>query len=499
MIYYSDGFGNEPIDPGKDVGLWIYNGMDCCVTFEVLEALLPQLNEVTSATYSFERELQGPILEMELRGMRVDTEAVSREYASLSAKLSTLKSQLEFIMAEGLSLPDFNFNSPPQMKNLFYEIFGLPRQYSLGKITLNRKALEKFRGYFFCETIVNHILAIRDTIKKLGVLKTPIDSDGRIRTAYNIAGTDTGRLSSNASAFGSGTNLQNITGSLRSIFISDPGKKLGYIDLEQAESRGVGAIVWNLFRDGSYLDACESGDLHTAVVKMCWRDLSWTGDPVADKKIAKQNFYRDFDYRDAAKRLGHGTNYFGQPKHMAAETRIPFPLVEAFQSTYFSAFPGIPEWHDWTKRKLGRDGWITSFMGRHRWFFGRRWDLDTLRAAIAYDPQSSIADYINRGLIRVWRSGLVDLLLQVHDAIVFQYDETREAEIIPQVQRLLEIEVPLAYGRSLVIPTEAFVGWNWAYTHNTKKELVNPYGLVPFGGDTRTAPTPSLFLDRRLS
>jgi DNA polymerase I-like protein with 3'-5' exonuclease and polymerase domains len=497
-VYYSDGFDNDNFVPDKDEGLWIYNGMDCCLTLEILNAIKPQLNEVTEKTYAHALELQGPILEMECRGIRVDIAAIAEVRAGYEANLVQLKTQLEFIMREGFDLPGFNFNSPPQMKTLFYEIFKLPRAYQRGTVTLNRKALEKFRGYFFCETIVNHILAIRDTVKKLGVLRTPLDADRRMRTAYNIAGTDTGRLSSYASAFGSGTNLQNITGSLRQIFIPDSGKKLGYIDLEQAESRGVGAIVWNLFHDGTYLDACESGDLHTTVTKMCWPNLPWTGDPVSDKKIAKQNFYRDFDYRDAAKRLGHGTNYFGQAKHMAAETRIPFSLVDAFQTNYLERFSGIRQWHEWTKRKLARDGWITSFMGRHRWFFGRRYDLDTLRAAIAYDPQSSIADYINRGLIRVWRSGLVDLLLQVHDAIVFQYDAEREDDIVPKVQRLLEIEVPLAYGRSLVIPTEAMVGWNWAYTHNNKKELVNPYGLVPFGTDTRTSPKAVSFMDRRL-
>src|SRR5258707_15578551 len=50
----------------------VYNGLDCCVTSEVLDVLLPQLDNHTAATYRFSKELQGPALEMRLRGVRVD-------------------------------------------------------------------------------------------------------------------------------------------------------------------------------------------------------------------------------------------------------------------------------------------------------------------------------------------------------------------------------------------------------------------------------------------
>ena len=62
------------------------------------------------------------------------------------------------------------------------------------------------------------------------------------------------------------------------MFVADEGMKLGNFDAEQGESRVVGAIEWNLFKRGDYLDACESGDLHTAVARICWPDLPWTDD-----------------------------------------------------------------------------------------------------------------------------------------------------------------------------------------------------------------------------
>lgn len=278
--------------------------------------------------------------------------------------------------------------------------------------------------------------------------------------------------------------------------------KFAYIDLEQAEARGVGAIIWNIFNDGKYLDFCESGDLHTNVTMMTWKYLSWSDSSSANKEIAKQKFYREFSYRDASKRLGHASNYHGQPPQISTEVRIPLGLVQEFQIGYFREFPFIPRWHEWTRAKLLRDGWITSFMGRQRWFFGRRWDNETLNAAIAYDPQSGIADYINRGLLCVWndpwcRAHQVQLLLQVHDALLIQYPDELESEIIPRVQKLLELEVPLMNGRSLIIPTEAMVGWNWAYAYNEKKELINPDGLIAFtGNDKRQRSAPGRLLDR---
>ena len=83
--------------------------------------------------------------------------------------------------------------------------------------------------------------------------------------------------------------------------------------------------------------------------------------------------------------------------------RIPLPLVSDFQRNYLGTFSGIGKWHGHVRSKLLRDGWITTFMGRQRWFFGRRWDDETVRSAVAFEPQSAIADYLNRGLLAVWR------------------------------------------------------------------------------------------------
>lgn len=478
----------------------IYNGLDCCMTFEIWEKLLPQLDEITGPVYRNAIDLQGPIMEMQCRGILVDKERIAEVAARLSEQLLYVENGLDELLIEGLDLEPINPHSWQQVSQLLYKDIGLPPVYKMGKPVCDRKALEKLRNYFYAEPIINHILKARDLKKKIGVLRTPVDPDGRMRTSYSIAGTDTGRFSSRSSCFGSGTNLQNVTSELREIFIADPGMKFAYIDLKQAEDFAVGAICWNRFHAAGYLDACESGDLHTGVASMTFKHLPFNGEPEHDRELADQNFYRELSYRDSCKRLGHGTKYYGKAPHMAKETRIPLPMVEDFQKEFFLAFPEIKEWHAWTKSKLHRDGWITSLMNRRRWFFGRRYDDETLRAAIAYDPQGSVADIISLGIQAIHNSNLpVQLLLQVHDALLVQYPEKLEDEILPQVTSLIEVEIPLLHNRTLKIPAESAVGWNWGYAHHPKtKEIINRDGLIKFKGtDKRSRSAALSLMDRR--
>src|SRR6266403_6282379 len=263
----------------------IYNGLDCAVTAEVLDVLLPQLDSHTSVTYGFSKALQGPALEMRLRGVRVDLARKAEVIDEFHDKIETLERNLERIVFEGVGLPHFNWRSNPDLHTLFYDHLGIPVIRRGGRATVNREALEKMEAYTVAKPIVAHMSAMRDLAKKISVLKTEIDNDGRMRTSYNIAGTSTGRFSSSFSEFGTGGNLQNVEESLRSILISDKGYKFAKFDAKSGESFVVGAIEWNLFNDPSYLEACESGDPHTAVARICWPELEWTGNLKSDKQL----------------------------------------------------------------------------------------------------------------------------------------------------------------------------------------------------------------------
>jgi len=468
----------------------IYNGLDCAVTRELVDVLTSQLDKETAATYAFERELQGPILEMRLRGVAIDFERRDQVIEQYSDRIDQLQQQLERIVGEGLDVWGWNWQSPKDLRHIFFEVLGIP---SGARASVDRKALERINGYFVAKPIVSHIIAMRDLAKKIQLLRTEIDRDGRMRTSYNIAGTTTGRLSSSFSEFGTGTNLQNIEESLRSIFVADPGYKLAYLDAEQGESRCVGAIEWNLFNDGRYLNACETGDLHTSVAKLVWPNHHWTGEPEADREIAEQRYYRHYTRRFMCKKIGHGSNYGGRPRTLAAEAEVEIRLVEEFQPVYFRQFPAHIRRFNWTEDELRRKGFLISLMGRKRWFLGRRDDDSTLREALAYDPQSSLADYLDRGMLNVWRSGVCQILMQIHDAILIQYPEQREDETIKLVREQLEFSIPLARARVFRIPYGVKTGWNWgSYSEE------NPDGLKEYSHkDQRRRTPPTSLLDRR--
>lgn len=467
----------------------VYNALDTCITFEVLEAIYPQLDNHTSATYNFARELQGPILEMRCRGVRIDTARKERVIDELFEIMEKLEAQLQTIVGEAFGMWDFKWQgNAKDPLELFYDRMMIPPLR--GKRSCDRNALEKLESYFIAMQPAKHIIALRELAKKISMLRTEIDDDGRMRTQYNIAGTTTGRLSSSLSEFGTGTNLQNIEESLRSIFISDPGKKLAYLDAEQGESRVVGAIEWNLFRDARYLDACEGGDLHTTVAKLCWPGLAWTNDLATDRKLAEAPYYRHYDRRFMCKKIGHGSNYAGKPDTLATQAKVERAIIEAFQPLYFGAFPAHLDWHTNVRDRLWNDGHLITLTGRKRWFFGRRNDDSTLREAIAYDPQGSLADILNRGLLNVWRHLCCELLMQVHDAILIQYPEDKEDEIIPLVQAQLRQPILLEDRREFVIPYGCATGWNWGKWDAEK----NPDGIKSYKGNDNRQRTPEVGL-----
>lgn len=473
---------------------WVYNGLDCCLTAEILDNLLPQLDNATSHTYTFSRELQGPVLEMRLRGLLVDQHRRSQVIDELFNKLDQLETNLERIVFEGVGLVNFNWKSPADLQRLFYDKLQIPVIKANGRPTVNRAALEKMEAYLIARPIVRHMTAMRDIFKKISMLKTEIDRDGRMRTSYNIAGTSTGRFSSSYSEFGTGGNLQNVEESLRTIFISDLGMKMAKFDAKSGESFCVGAVEWNLFNDERYLVACESGDPHTAVARICWPELPWTGDIKKDKDIAEQPYYRHYTYRFMCKKLGHGSNYGGRPQTLASQAKLPLGVIQEFQPKYFQAFPAHLRWHGYVDSEIRKTGVLTTLTGRRRYFFGRRNDDSTLREAIAYDPQGSLADIVNTAMLRIWRNRTAILLMQDHDALTFQYPEEQEDEIIPALLEQLKVRVELNNGRTLEIPYDAKCGWNRGDYSKT-----NPQGLKDWkGNDDRRREKTKSILDRSL-
>jgi DNA polymerase I-like protein with 3'-5' exonuclease and polymerase domains len=470
----------------------VYNGMDCCLTHEIFGELSKQLSAAEPA-YSFELAMQAPVIEMMLRGLRVDPGARELGIGKCREDIKRLHHILKHLTEAVLGTP-YNEklpNSSVQLKTLFYEHLGIEpiKAWVKGelKFPMDNKIIAQVENYFQARPIAASVLKLREIEKQLQVLLTEVDDDWRMRTSYNIGGTKSARFSSSKSVLGTGTNQQNITEELRHIFVADPGMVMCGMDAEQSDSRMIGYMCGVLFNDWTYLNACESSDLHTSVCRLVWtNELPWTGDMAKDRKIAERPFYRHHKYRDAVKRLGHGANFLGKPPTLSKETGVPIKLVEGFVEKYFTAFPAIQRWQSWTAAQLQQHKYLISIHGRRRDFFDRTDAAETVRKGLAFLAAAPTADNLNLGMWRIWKyMPEVQLLAQVHDAVYFQFPETCDRnDIIRRAKACLTTELHAPNGRKFTVPTDCKIGYNWGTYIPADKERgtpeQNPKGLRKF-------------------
>ena len=285
---------------------------------------------------------------------------------------------------------------------------------------------------------------------------------------------------------------------------ADDGYRAVSTDLEQAESRVVAGLVWEATGDRGYLDACLSSDLHTTVVQMAWPERAWKPNDHAHNRTLADgpcDLHPSYTYRDVAKRIGHGSNYGGTPFGIAQAVGIPSPVVEAFQRRYFAAFPGIPAWHLHVRNQLQSNLYLDTPLLRRRYFFARPNEDSTLREAIAFVPQSTVAELLNMIMLKCWLRSFnandplfsLQLLLQNHDAFLFQIPMSHDLSVtIHEVNHeFTTTTIPFARGDEridLAIPGEFVTGWNWAYADNDPDKTKwhfrdgNPDGLRKWKG-----------------
>lgn len=474
-----------------DSDLRVYNALDVTVTKELWDVLDLQMDEHARRLYSYTKAMTAVALQMMLRGVRIDfarRAALTLEY---EAKLQRLGRVGEEYGKAILGRP-MNLGSPAQVSEALFDVMELPTRNR----STEREALEKLGVYKYAEPLVAAVLEYRDLDKCLNFLYAKLDDDGRLRCSFNVVGTETGRWSSSTSAFGRGTNLQNIRKDLRAIMVPDPGMTFVNADLEQAEAR----CVAYLSNDPRYIEACESGDLHTTTASMIWGFR-------AERELAERPFFRHFSYRDTSKRGGHLLNYLGGMAALVYRLRLPRNVALGFEHDYFVQFPGIRDWQTSTlmevQRNASRTGpdhgpYLDTPLGRRRYFQSNINAAKTHGEIIAHGPQSMIADLANIGIYRCWselESRGVQVLLQGHDAGLFQVPTSRLTELIPQIKDLMSVEFTCR-GAKRRIPVGIKCGLNASEYDKKKHPDVNAlqeYGqwLKRTMTTTRTTPTTS--------
>jgi DNA polymerase-1 len=386
---------------------------------------------------------------MMLRGIKIDT----AQRAALSLELLELKGNYEKFFVHVLG-HELNPRSPKQMQELFYGDFGQKPVFSrkTGTITVDDEALQKIAQR---EPLLLPLTNAIGNYRSVGVFLSTfvgaeLDSDGRMRSSFNIDGTVTTRFSSSEDAFGSGMNLENIPSeksksiakakkrgglelpNLRTMFVPDPSMEIFDADLDRADLQ---VVVWEC--EDSTLKAMlrEGVDLHKENARVLFNLAS-----VANVTPSQREFVKTFV---------HGTNYGGGPKTMAANSNCTIHEAERFQDRWFSEHPGIRQWHRRVEMQLQTTRTVSNKFGYQRYFFDRVEGL--LPEALGWIPQSTVAAVINRGLVRIDEDlDDVQMLIQVHDSVVGQYPTHLRDRLQPLIRERLLIEVP--YDDPLIIP-----------------------------------------------
>ena len=112
-------FKTESFVPDDEAtNLWVYNGLDCCLTYEIWEKLKTQFNTNTATLYKWEFSSQAVALEMMFRGFLVDRQKVHSKIEELEQDYNYYQAKLN-ILANAVWDKDLNPNSPAQLKEFF--------------------------------------------------------------------------------------------------------------------------------------------------------------------------------------------------------------------------------------------------------------------------------------------------------------------------------------------------------------------------------------------
>ena len=361
----------------------------------------------------------------------------------------------------------YNPASVEQTKIVLYELCRLPKRMLKKKLTVEEDKLKTLVA-FDKRGVVTRLLKITKHATIVSILeRMKPGPDGRLRTFLNPAGTETGRFSSSGGFLEPfSTNLQNLPKreaakdpkyDVRRCVIPDEGCVFVEADLSQAEAMVTACLA----DDGPLLRRWEheSFDVH-----------KWMASIAFEKEMSEVT-KKERDY--IGKTVSHAANYgtgaktYMQAVNSESDTTgftITLEFAERALANVHKARPALKKWWRRVDGALRSEGTLTTVWGRKRTFFGRRqgdgWLDHTHKEAIAFEPQSTVADVLNKGLLAWWdrfdeRLGLT--LLQIHDAVLIQTEKPKRAMAARALKECLSI--PMQFGdRELTIPVD--ISWS---------------------------------------
>lgn len=432
-----------------------YAAEDADITLRLWQVFKPQLHRssVTTVYETLERPLIPVLAEMEMHGIKVDRDTLSRMSNAFAQKMAGLEDEIH--KTAGRS---FNVGSPKQLGEILFDEMGieggkrgkngawatgadiledLATTHELPGLVLDWRQLSKLKSTY-TDALQDHINA--DT--------------GRVHTSYSIAGANTGRLAS------TDPNLQNIPvrteegRRIREAFVAEPGNVLLSLDYSQIELRILAHIaeidaLKQAFADGLDIHAMTASEMFNVPLDEMTPDI-----------------------RRQAKAINFGVIYGISGFGLARNLRIPRSDAQGFIDRYFERFPGIRTYMDDTKAFAREHGYVQTLFGRkiHTPEIGAKGPRAGFanRAAINAPIQGTAADVIRRAMIRM-PAAIADLparmLLQVHDELLFEVDASAVDDTIAIARDIMENASDPAVKLDVKLTVDAGQGANWAEAH----------------------------------
>ena len=432
-----------------------YAAEDADVTLRLWKTFKPQLHQakVTTVYETLERPLVPVLAAMEMAGIQVDRDTLSRMSNAFAQKMAGLEDAIYTLAGE-----KFNVGSPKQLGEILFDKMSLPGgekgkagAYATGADILEDLATE--------HELPGRVLDWRQLAKLKSTytdaLQFHINPDtGRVHTSYSITGAVTGRLAS------TDPNLQNIPirsdegRRIREAFVAPKGRVLVSLDYSQIELRILAHVadipaLKQAFADGLDIHAMTASEMFGVPIDGM--------DPMVRRQAKAINFG-----------VIYGISGFG----LARNLRIPRSQAQGFIDRYFERFPGIKEYMNDTVAFAKEHGFVQTLFGRkiHTPEINAKGPQAGFakRAAINAPIQGTAADVIRRAMIRMPAAiaGLdAKMLLQVHDELLFEVAEDAASALIPVARDVMENAADPAVKLSVKLTVEAGQGANWAAAH----------------------------------
>ena len=434
-----------------------YAAEDADVTLQLKQALYPMIEQIGLQHLYFEIEepMIAVLADIEMAGVRIDSEALAVYAVELNRKLAELEAAIRTEAGE----PNLNINSARQLGEV---LFGKMRIAEKPKMTKTKQFCtdeDYVQSFARKHRIVDLILEYRGVKKLLSTYVEALPqlvnrSTGRIHTSFNQAVTATGRLSS------TNPNLQNIPvrddmgRRIRKAFIpSDDDHLLLSADYSQVELR----LMAHLSGDESLIAAFEHGeDIHAATAAKLFNK---TLDEVTSEE------------RRRAKTANFGIIYGISAFGLSQRLEIPRKEAKEIIDGYFASYPGVKKYMDNVVEKAKEEGFVSTIFGRRRYLN----DIASHNAiarglaernAVNAPIQGSAADIMKIAMINVHRRFAAEgirsrVILQVHDELVVDMLRSEQERVTAIVTECMESAAQL----KVRLIADAGVGGNWLEAH----------------------------------